>query len=148
MVKAEDRVHSSEPSTSSRTGAPGPSAWPVLSLLAASQLVSLVGCGASEANESISTDSFTDLIEWLQSLGPAGPLFFVLVVSLCELIPLFPTQPLSLAGGLLFDGGLGTVLVWSAQVTAATLAFLIARGAGRKFAQKMVRRERRFSAGI
>ena len=35
-------------------------------------------------------------------MGPYGPLLFVVVVVCAELIPLFPTQPLSLASGLLF----------------------------------------------
>lgn len=37
-------------------------------------------------------------------MGPAGCLVFVAVVMLSEMIPLFPTQPLSLASGLLFGG--------------------------------------------
>eukprot|EP00983_Pelagomonas_calceolata_P056234 1144499-Pelagomonas_calceolata.AAC.4 len=38
----------------------------------------------------------------VEGLGPWGPVAFVLVVMLCEMVPLFPTQPLSLASGLLF----------------------------------------------
>lgn len=37
-------------------------------------------------------------------MGPAGAVLFVVVVMLSEMIPLFPTQPLSLASGLLFGG--------------------------------------------
>ena len=37
-----------------------------------------------------------------------GPLLFVLTMASAEMIPLFPTQPLSLASGLLF----GPVQVW------------------------------------
>ena len=40
--------------------------------------------------------------ERIQDLGPYGPLLFVAVVAGAELIPLFPTQPLTLASGLLF----------------------------------------------
>lgn len=43
----------------------------------------------------------------VEGLGPWGPVAFLLVVTLCEMVPLFPTQPLSLASGLLF----GTVKV-------------------------------------
>ncbi len=35
-------------------------------------------------------------------MGPAGAVLFVVVVMLFEMVPLFPTQPLSLASGLLF----------------------------------------------
>ena len=38
----------------------------------------------------------------MESLGPAGSVVFVLTVMVFEMVPLFPTQPLSLAGGLLF----------------------------------------------
>jgi uncharacterized membrane protein YdjX (TVP38/TMEM64 family) len=40
--------------------------------------------------------------DYVQSLGPAGPAVFVAAVMVFEMVPLFPTQPLSLAGGLLF----------------------------------------------
>ena len=38
----------------------------------------------------------------VQALGPWGPGLFILTVLLCEMIPLFPTQPLALSSGLLF----------------------------------------------
>ena len=48
----------------------------------------------------------TELIhlqEQVESLGPVvGPLIFILTTAAAEMIPLFPTQPLSLASGLLF----------------------------------------------
>ena len=40
--------------------------------------------------------------EQIDSLGPLGPFFFVTSVAAAEMIPLFPTQPLSLAGGIAF----------------------------------------------
>lgn len=49
--------------------------------------------------------------EQIEALGPWGGLLFVLTVMLAEMVPLFPTQPLSLASGILFGaqkvGGLG-----------------------------------------
>jgi uncharacterized membrane protein YdjX (TVP38/TMEM64 family) len=43
---------------------------------------------------------------WVQdqiaALGPWGGALFVLTVMLAEMVPLFPTQPLTLASGLLF----------------------------------------------
>jgi hypothetical protein len=38
----------------------------------------------------------------VHELGPWGPALFVVTVVGCEMIPLFPTQPLALASGLLF----------------------------------------------
>lgn len=50
-------------------------------------------------------------------MGPYGPLLFVVAVASAELIPLFPTQPLSLASGLLF----GPRLVCSLPMPRASL---------------------------
>ena len=50
-------------------------------------------------------------------MGPYGPLLFVVAVASAELIPLFPTQPLSLASGLLF----GPRLVCSLPMPPASL---------------------------
>ena len=38
----------------------------------------------------------------IEALGAVGAAIFVLVVMLAEMVPLLPTQPLSLAAGLLF----------------------------------------------
>ena len=43
-----------------------------------------------------------DMQAKVQALGPWGPCLFVLTVICCEMIPLFPTQPLALSSGLLF----------------------------------------------
>lgn len=40
----------------------------------------------------------------VEHLGPYGPLFFVAVMVGAEMVPLFPTQPLTIASGLLFGG--------------------------------------------
>lgn len=42
------------------------------------------------------------LQERVEGLGPYGPLFFVGTVVSAEMLPLFPTQPLTIASGLLF----------------------------------------------
>lgn len=38
----------------------------------------------------------------VENLGPYGPVFFVGTVVSAEMVPLFPTQPLTIASGLLF----------------------------------------------
>lgn len=38
----------------------------------------------------------------ITALGPWGGALFVLTVMTAEMVPLFPTQPLTLASGLLF----------------------------------------------
>jgi hypothetical protein len=42
------------------------------------------------------------LQDQIQALGPWGAVLFVTTVALAEMVPLLPTQPLSLASGLLF----------------------------------------------
>lgn len=44
------------------------------------------------------------LQDQVETLGPLGVLLFIVTVMLAEMVPLFPTQPLSLASGLLFGG--------------------------------------------
>jgi uncharacterized membrane protein YdjX (TVP38/TMEM64 family) len=41
-------------------------------------------------------------LRMVDDLGPLAPLAYILAVAVCECIPLFPTQPLSLGAGLLF----------------------------------------------
>lgn len=42
------------------------------------------------------------LQDQIAALGPWGGALFVVTVMLAEMVPLFPTQPLTLASGLLF----------------------------------------------
>mmetsp|Transcript_18871 Transcript_18871/g.32260 ORF Transcript_18871/g.32260 Transcript_18871/m.32260 type:complete len:382 (+) Transcript_18871:79-1224(+) len=81
---------------------------------------------------------FAAFLEYVEGLGPAGAVVFVLVVTLFEMVPLFPTQPLSLASGLLFGPQKGAMLMLLAVTLAAVNAFLIARGVGRPLAQKII----------
>ncbi len=45
----------------------------------------------------------------VEALGPYGPVFFVVTMVGVEMVPLFPTQPLTIASGILF--GVPKVLV-------------------------------------
>ncbi|KAG2435886.1 hypothetical protein HXX76_007081 [Chlamydomonas incerta] len=74
-------------------------------------------------------------------MGPAGAVVFVAVVMFAEMIPLFPTQPLSLASGLLFGGKQGAVLMLIGVTLAAVNAFFISRGVGRGLAEKVISME-------
>jgi len=74
-------------------------------------------------------------------MGPLGAVAFIATISVAEMIPLFPTQPFSLAAGLLFGGMKGAGLVLAGNVTAATSAFLLARGVGRTLAERVIKHE-------
>ncbi|KAL6779163.1 hypothetical protein ACKKBF_B18525 [Auxenochlorella protothecoides x Auxenochlorella symbiontica] len=73
-----------------------------------------------------------------ESLGPLGPLAFVTVMSCAECIPLFPTQPLLLASGLLFGTRTGALCILAANFLAGTATFFIARGVGRPWAERLM----------
>ena len=85
---------------------------------------------------------FLELImQTVESLGPLGPAAFVAAVTFCECIPLFPTQPVSLAAGLLFGAGKGAALVWAGAMLAALVAFQVSRSGLRPLAERLIRAE-------
>jgi uncharacterized membrane protein YdjX (TVP38/TMEM64 family) len=81
---------------------------------------------------------------WIEALkaygkaqGAAGAVVFGLVYVGASLIPGGPAALLTLAAGAVYGVVAGTALVSVASVTAATLAFLLARGALRERVQRM-----------
>ena len=96
---------------------------------------------AAHAAETAPEGFFEFLFQYVESLGTLGPIAFTVAVSIFECIPLFPTQPLSLASGLLFgtQTGAGCMLIGTSM--AAFIAFQIARGVGRPLAERIIRHE-------
>lgn len=73
------------------------------------------------ANRNLSQDSV--LQDSVSALGIYGPVVFVATVIGAEMVPLFPTQPLTIASGLLF--GTPKVLIYcSAECTASSLMLI------------------------
>ncbi len=70
-----------------------------------------------------------------------GPLAFIATVAIAESIPLMPTQPLSLASGLLFGTQKGAACMLIGTTLASLIAFTIARGVGRPLAERILRHE-------
>src|SRR3954469_17753831 len=70
-----------------------------------------------------------ELAAWARSAGPGAPVLFLLfgVVSTCVL---FPGQVTATAAGVVFGVFGGVALAIAAATLGATLAFLLARGAG------------------
>ena len=66
------------------------------------------------------------LKQWVESLGPWGPVAFGLIYILCCVVTI-PASLLTLAAGAIFGLGIGTVVVSISSVIGATLAFLIGR---------------------
>mmetsp|Transcript_33830 Transcript_33830/g.87750 ORF Transcript_33830/g.87750 Transcript_33830/m.87750 type:complete len:389 (-) Transcript_33830:216-1382(-) len=96
---------------------------------------------AAFASETVPVELFKSFLDGIEALGPLGALAFTAAISLAEMIPLFPTQPFSLAAGLMFGGVKGAGLVLAGNLTAATSAFLLARGVGRSLAEKVIKQE-------
>ncbi|HSB37127.1 MAG TPA: pyridine nucleotide-disulfide oxidoreductase, partial [Thermoanaerobaculia bacterium] len=65
---------------------------------------------------------------FVKAQGTAGALIFGLVYVGASLVPGGPAALLTLAAGAVYGLVAGTVLVSFASITAATLAFLLARG--------------------
>jgi uncharacterized membrane protein YdjX (TVP38/TMEM64 family) len=90
------------------------------------------------AGESAPAGTLELILNTVESLGPSGPIVFVLIVALFESIPLFPTQPLSLASGLLFGTQKGALCVLLGTIAAALISFTLARGVGRPLAERLI----------
>ena len=66
------------------------------------------------------------LRDWIDSLGPWGPVVFV-IIYIAAVVVAFPASLLTVAAGVLFGAVLGVILVSVAATTGASLAFLIGR---------------------
>ena len=82
---------------------------------------------------------------WVESLGPWGPLVFILLYILAVVL-FVPGSILTLAGGALFGVVLGTLYVFVAALLGSCLSFLIARYGGRRFVEKRLGQNPRFDA--
>ena len=63
---------------------------------------------------------------WIESLGPWGPLVFVLIY-IAATVAALPGSAVTVAGGALFGSVLGVILVSIGATVGASLAFLISR---------------------
>lgn len=83
-----------------------------------------------------------DVLDRLETLPQIETIpLWLFVMTPSEMLPLFPSQPAALTSGIVFGAKEGAAMVVAANMTAATLAFLAARGAGRALAEKVVKEE-------
>ena len=82
---------------------------------------------------------------YVKAQGTAGALIFGLVYVGASLVPGGPAALLTLAAGAVYGLVAGTVLVSFASITAATLAFLLARGTLRERVARMTEGNPRFA---
>ena len=71
-------------------------------------------------------DTLGSLRDWLQGLGPWGPLVFVVIYSVA-VVAAIPGSAMTIAGGALFGSVGGIILVSLASTIGAGLAFLVSR---------------------
>eukprot|EP00887_Chlorella_sp_A99_P001533 scaffold8.g1533.t1 len=112
--------------------------WRAAAGASALALACLLLPGGASAAEAAAPGLLELVMRVVDELGPWGPAAFVLAVSACQCMPVFPTQPFSLASGLLFGAGKGAALVWSGTMLAAVASFLLARTVGQGFAQRTI----------
>ena len=85
---------------------------------------------------------FADLREWIDSLGKAGPLVFVLIY-IASVVAALPGSALSVSAGILFGSFWGVAVVSVGSTVGASLAFLIARYVAREpVAARLAKNER------
>jgi len=66
------------------------------------------------------------LREWIENLGPMGPVVFVLIYAVA-VVAAIPASLMTVAAGALFGSALGIAVVSVASTLGAALAFLMAR---------------------
>jgi uncharacterized membrane protein YdjX (TVP38/TMEM64 family) len=66
------------------------------------------------------------LREWIESLGPMGPVVFILIYAVA-VVAAIPASLMTVAAGALFGSALGIAVVSVASTLGAALAFLMAR---------------------
>jgi uncharacterized membrane protein YdjX (TVP38/TMEM64 family) len=81
------------------------------------------------------------LTAFIEGLGIWGPIVFILIFTIAPAF-LLPALPITIAGGVLFGPFWGVVYVSIGSTCGATLAFLIARIFGRKWAKKVIKHSR------
>jgi len=99
------------------------------------------GHAGTEALSGTAFEMFSAFLAQVEALGPYGPVLFVAAVAIAECVPLLPTQPLSLASGLLFGPTKGAALMLLGVCLAAANAYLISRTVGASLAARIVRAE-------
>ena len=86
-----------------------------------------------------------EFAEWVQSLGPWGPIAFVAGYTVVT-VAVMPAFLLTVASGALWGFWFGLLLTMTGALSGSTCAFLGARSIFRGFVQRYVSRHRRLVA--
>lgn len=83
--------------------------------------------------------------DWVEHLGPLGFFVFIGIYAVATVI-FVPGSLLTIAAGLVFGLGLGTLVAWLGAVLGSTLAFLIARYLARSKIEEKTKNNAKFKA--
>lgn len=84
-------------------------------------------------------------LSWISSLGPWGPIFFIVLYFFATVLFL-PGFILTVGAGALFGVVRGSIFVSAASISGATLAFLIGRYLARDWVAKKIQESEKFEA--
>jgi uncharacterized membrane protein YdjX (TVP38/TMEM64 family) len=76
--------------------------------------------------------------DWVAGFGVAGPLIYILVITLATLVAPVPNTPIFMAAGLAWGPVLGTAYSMVGVVTGSAIAFWIARRLGRRHLPRLI----------
>ena len=106
---------------------------------ASESLTDLIGTGDDAANI---LQQLLDYLDYLETLPRVETVpYWLAVLTVSEMVPLLPTQPMALTSGILFGAWEGSAVILAGYVSAATFSYLIAGGVGRSFAEKIIEEE-------
>ncbi len=89
--------------------------------------------------------SLENALDWIEGLGPVGPIVFVVIYALATVLFL-PGSPLTLGAGVVFGLVQGTLCVLVGATIGANLAFLVGRYLARERVAKMIEGNAKFAA--
>jgi uncharacterized membrane protein YdjX (TVP38/TMEM64 family) len=108
-------------------------------------LVGLIVLGALVLLARRAGGAIPEFAAWVDSLGPVGPLVFVLGYAIAT-VAFVPGSLLTLAGGAIFGVAQGTLWVFLGASLGAIAAFLVARYVARGTVERRIARYPRFAA--
>jgi uncharacterized membrane protein YdjX (TVP38/TMEM64 family) len=84
---------------------------------------------------------------WLEQVGVAAPLVYMLVMALAIVVSPIPSLPLDIAAGAFFGPFLGTLYSAVGALGGSVVSFLIARFLGRELVRRLLRGHINFCVG-
>ncbi len=75
---------------------------------------------------------------WVEDLGPIGPIAYIVVLALSVLIAPIPNVPIFIAAGLAWGPVLGTVYSMAGTMLGSTMAFYFSRFLGRRHLPRLI----------